>query len=260
MKTSTRTPNHWWEELAPETVEKLLALTDLILEEIKINGVNRLIYMKISKDDLAQRHIKNFNQALILARRISIEEKLFTVVNEGYDILSMQMPSSETGSTRLDRDLENNIVFRINTLNVIDALTEFRNKLKEESSRQNTNLGGENKDSLINGKLSYNIDNREVKYNNNRPLGLNPLSDYGKFLIFLMSNLEKRVSYTQLCDAIGIDYKTEGVDPETDPSIKRQIQQIKKDLSGRLKKAGVPKKILDDLIVARDGYKMNKIS
>lgn len=133
--------------------------------------------------------------------------------------------------------------------------------IKEIQQREGYNgKKTKNGDILVNGKLQYNLDNRELQYDTNPPIGLSVTSDYGRLLILLMSNLEKRVSYTKICDTINIDYKTEQADPDTDPSIKRQIQQIKKDLSERLIKAGTPKEIVADLIVARDGYKMNKIS
>jgi hypothetical protein len=132
--------------------------------------------------------------------------------------------------------------------------------IKEMRIREGGNESeAEDKDLLVNGKLSFNIGNHEVKYDENKSLGLDPSSDYGRFLILLMSNLEKRVSYTQICDATGRDYKGEKADPEDDPSIKREMQQIKKDLLSRLQKAGVPELVLSELIVPRDGYMMHKI-
>jgi len=148
------------------------------------------------------------------------------------------------------------ILFFVNT----DKMRIYKTLLiKETRLRGGGGKAEVDKDLLINGKLTYNIGNREVKYDENKPLGLDPSSDYGRFLTLLMSNLEKRVTYTQICDAIGRDYKVEGINPETDTSIKREVQQVKKDLLTRIQKAGVPKSILSELIVPRDGYKMNKI-
>lgn len=138
-------------------------------------------------------------------------------------------------------------------------LRTYKTALIKELEIRDPSFKGKSEDLLKNGKLIYSIDNKEIKYDENNAIPLSPTSDYGRFLILLMSNIDKRVSYTQICDAIGIDYKTEKTDPENDPSIKRQIQQIKKDLTDRLKKAGIPKSILNDLIVSRDGYKMNKL-
>lgn len=138
-------------------------------------------------------------------------------------------------------------------------LRAYKTALIKELEIRDPSFKGTSNDILKNGKLTYSIDNKEVRYGDNIAIPLSPTSDYGRFLILLMSNLDKRVNYTQICDAVGIDYKTETADPETDPSIKRQIQQLKKDLIDRLKKTGIPKPILNDLIVSRDGYKMNKI-
>lgn len=145
----------------------------------------------------------------------------------------------------------------VDKLRLYKAILMKEIKLREGGDSEITD---QSQDPLVNGQLSYSIDNREINYANNKPLGLDPSSDYGRFLILLMSNLDKRVTYTQICDAIGRDYKVEDINPESDPSVKREIQQIKKDLLARLKKAGVPPQVLSELIVARDGYKMNKIS
>lgn len=118
----------------------------------------------------------------------------------------------------------------------------------------------DNEDILRNGKLSYDIDNQEVKYDENPTIGLTSSTDYGRFLILLMSKIDRRISYTDICDAIGRDYKIENADPEKDRSIRREIQLLKKDLLIKLKKTGIPKKELDNLIVSRNGYKMNTIS
>lgn len=147
------------------------------------------------------------------------------------------------------------MVFYVN----VDQMRLYKTSLMKEIQRREGEVERKSKDRLENGKLVYSMDNREVNYGDNKPVPLSPTSDYGRLLILLISNIDKRVSYTQTCDAVGIDYKTEGVDPENDAAIKRQIQQIKKDLLKRLKAAGVPPQVLTELIVARDGYKMNKI-
>lgn len=147
------------------------------------------------------------------------------------------------------------IVFHVNA----DQMRLYKTSLIKEIQLREGEVESKSKDRLENGKLVYSIDNREVVYSDNKSVSLSPTSDYGRFLTLLMSNIDKRVSYAQICDAVGIDYKTEGVDPEKDAATKRQIQQIKKDLLKRLKTAGVPPQVLIELIVARDGYKMNKI-
>lgn len=118
----------------------------------------------------------------------------------------------------------------------------------------------QSKDILVNGKLKYDVDNNELQFDEGNPIKLSATSDYGRFLILLMSNLDQRQSYTQISDAVGIDYKAEDSDPEKDPSIKRQVSQIKDDLVSKLKKVGMAKEEIKKTIVARDGYKMNRMN
>lgn len=139
-------------------------------------------------------------------------------------------------------------------------LRVYKTALIKELQIRDPSFKGTSRDTLKNGKLTYSIDNHEVKYDENTAMSLSPSSDYGSLLILLMSNVDKRFSYTEICEAVHIDYKSENSNPEKDESIKRQIQQIKKDLLSRLKKAGVPKNELENLIVSRDGYKMSKIN
>lgn len=142
---------------------------------------------------------------------------------------------------------------------ILSNLRLYKTALIKELQIKDNTYKSHDGDVLKNGKLTYSIGNKEVKYDVNQSIPLSSTSDYGRFLILLMSNVDKRRSYSEIYKAVGIDYETEKLNPETDLSIKRQIQQIKSDLTDRLKKAGIPSNILKDLIVARDGYKMNKI-
>lgn len=111
---------------------------------------------------------------------------------------------------------------------------------------------------LRNGQLIYDLDSNELKFGGNEPIKLLSSSYYGKFLILLMDNLNQLVTYTQICNAVGINYG--GVNPESDSSIKRQINKLRDDLILRLKKAGFSNSQTKKLIVARNGYKMNQLN
>lgn len=115
------------------------------------------------------------------------------------------------------------------------------------------------KDVLVNGVLKYEANNNELRFGENKPIKLSQTSDYGRLLILLMSNLNQVQSYTKICDTGVIDYKAEDADPETDQSIKRQVNQLKNDLVDRLKKTGMKVEQINEMIVARNGYKMNKL-
>lgn len=111
---------------------------------------------------------------------------------------------------------------------------------------------------LINDKLKYEVDNNEIQFSDNESMKLEADSAYGRLLILLISNLGIRQGYKEICDAVKINY--EGVDPDTDSSIKREVQLIKDDLVSRLLKAGMTSEQINKMIVARDGYKMNKMN
>src|SRR3990167_2443393 len=112
----------WWRNLSPDSTKKLLVVVDLLLAKIEINGINRLLSMKVPKSEFEDNGISDFDEVIIMANRLSAGGTLFKVANMDF-------------TTRLlfhkNEEPKDNLVFSIVNSNVEDELGKIKNELAQ---------------------------------------------------------------------------------------------------------------------------------
>lgn len=131
---------------------------------------------------------------------------------------------------------------------LLNEVSSYLTDMKKDLNEVNT---------IRNGKLVYNIGNREIMFDKNTAVELDPESEVGKFLIELMNNVGKLISYAKLSYSIGLIKNLK----DFDAGAKSALLDIRNKLSSKLQEAGIDKEaITKEWIQSRrsNGYIMPK--
>jgi hypothetical protein len=146
MKQVKSETDLWWRNLSPENTKKLLEVIDLILSKIEINGLNRLIAIKVPKSEFEDKGIKDFDEAITIVSRLSKDSNLFKVANDDFTIRLLRHDIgtiSDRRTEKLNEDLKDNLVFRIIDLAAKDELIKIKLELEQSTNIKTDNSQGE---------------------------------------------------------------------------------------------------------------------
>lgn len=129
MSTKNPTESTWWKNLSIENTKKLLNLINLLTDKIEVNGINRLLVMKITAEELNKHGISDLDEAIALTKKLNYPIPLLEVINEDLTtryifnaILSSQSDEGILG-------LKTNLAFRVQTLDIVEELNNIKKDL-----------------------------------------------------------------------------------------------------------------------------------
>lgn len=213
----------WWRNLSPENTKKLLVIINLLLAKIEINGLNRLISIKISKSEFEDNGIRDFDEVIIMVNRLSAGGTLFKVANNDFTIRLLF--GNNKDALDKNENLKDNLVFRIIDLKAQAELIKIRNELTQNQTIHPASIEkAENMD-----ELTY-----EISFTKSREILLNKTFRLAKPDF----DSENEIVFGFLYEHPNKKYTKEEIELEVKRKITKSIHKIVENLGfrGDLKK------------------------